>query len=356
MKQTSLLDEEQPPDKSLNQAIQSISPHEFVEISPFLSSKIKTKIYLNPFPELTIQVVTQLEECQSLWRKYIAPQSLFDTWEFRYAFYLGFRHEPYFLLLKDQQDQVVAMLPLWYESDTKHYAWFGSWWQEDNKIFVTKREYLPFLLEAAPSPLILNAIEAAWLEETLPNWQNFNFQLDFPKFILDLSLHHSAEEFLSCLKKKKRYNLKRDRERILAQNPQFYFDRDSDLEMLIKLSTQRFEQKGEEASWVDPRSSESFRQVVKLGREKKSYQVRLISVEIAGQIAAVDLVTLFNGTYSPIKCGYDVENFPGIGNFLNLFEIDDACSLNMKKIDFLEMSYGWKEKWFQGVQLYKYQK
>jgi len=41
---------------------------------------------------------------------------------------------------------------------------------------------------------------------------------------------------------------------------------------------------------------------------------------------------------------------------MNLFEIDDAISLGMKKIDFLQNNYQWKNRWFQPVPLYKFRK
>jgi len=41
---------------------------------------------------------------------------------------------------------------------------------------------------------------------------------------------------------------------------------------------------------------------------------------------------------------------------MNLFEIDDAISLGMKKIDFLQNNYEWKERWFEAVPLFKFRK
>jgi hypothetical protein len=82
----------------------------------------------------------------------------------------------------------------------------------------------------------------------------------------------------------------------------------------------------------------------------------MVTVKIGGKIAGVDLICLFNNTYFTVKCGYDVIGFSGIGNFINLFEIDDAIKLGMKKIDFLQNNYQWKEKYFQPFPLLKYEK
>ena len=82
----------------------------------------------------------------------------------------------------------------------------------------------------------------------------------------------------------------------------------------------------------------------------------MITVKIGKEIAGVDLICLFNKTYFAVKCGYNVKDFSGIGNFINLFEIDDAIKLKMKKIDFLQNDYQWKDKLFEAIPLVKYEK
>jgi hypothetical protein len=82
----------------------------------------------------------------------------------------------------------------------------------------------------------------------------------------------------------------------------------------------------------------------------------MIIVKIKDEIAGIDLIALYRKTYFCLKCGYDVENFPGIGNFVNLLEIDDAIRLGMEKIDFLQNSYQWKEKYFTPLELFKFEK
>jgi len=51
-----------------------------------------------------------------------------------------------------------------------------------------------------------------------------------------------------------------------------------------------------------------------------------------------------------------VAEFSGIGNFINLLEIDDAIKLGMQKIDFLQNNYQWKSRWFESQPLFKFQK
>lgn len=301
---------------------------------------------------LQIEVTSQINNCKKLWEEFSPNLTLFDTWDFRLAFLKGYNHTPYFLTLKSNLEN-IALLPLWYEEDNKRYTWFGSTWQEENKFLVKDPLMIPILLAICPSPVTLNAISTE-----LPSWAEKVIKLmpDDPKYILSLDDISSADDYLATLKKKKRYNLKRDRRIIEAQNPKVLFNKFTDFDTLVDLSIKRFEEKGEDTDWEDPRRIETFRHVIKLGNTGESYQTRMLTVVIDSKVAAVDLIAIFNGCYYSLKCGYDVKNFPGIGNYVNLLEIEDAINLGMKKMDFLEIGYGWKDKWFEAIPLLQYEK
>lgn len=301
---------------------------------------------------LNVHVVSDIEECRKLWEEFSPNTSLFDTWEFRYAFWKACQDEPYFLVLKDHKEN-FALLPLWYEKEKKKYFWFGSWWMEDNQFFVKDDVFIPLLLSVSPTPVHLNAVSA----DTVAVAKKYmRFKPDDPKFTLDVSGFSSLDEYLATLKKKKRYNLKRDRKHIENLAPQIIYDRFEDFETLVNLCNRRFHQKGEDTDWEDPQRVETFRQVIEIGKKHKSYGMRMISLVIGDKIAAVDLITTFNRCYYSLKCGYDVKNFPGIGNYVNLLEIEDAIALGMKKMDFLEYDYGWKDTMFEKIELFKYDK
>lgn len=301
---------------------------------------------------LKVEVVWQIDRCHQLWQEFTPSQGLFDTWEFRFAFWKGYHHQPYFLMLKNNGDN-LALLPLWYEEENQKYFWFGSTWQEENQFFAKDPLFVPLMLAVCPTPVKLNAIS---LETVLWTKEFIDFKPDEPKYILDLRTIHSLDDYLGTFRKKKRYNLRRDRRIIESYHPQVIFDNFEDFENLVVLSKKRFSEKGEKADWEDIRRVETFRQVINLGKANKSFQVRMITVRIGDKVAGVDLIALFDGCYYPIKCGYDVKNFYGIGNYVNLLEIEDALKLGMKKIDFLEISFGWKERWFEEVPLFCYEK
>jgi CelD/BcsL family acetyltransferase involved in cellulose biosynthesis len=212
-------------------------------------------------------------------------------------------------------------------------------------------DYVPILISAAPTPLYLNAISKDQVEK-LKN--KVNFGEDEPKYVLNLKNFKNHEDYLMTLKKNTRRNLRKDRNRILKQNPKIVINNFSDLDILIELAKKRFKERGESVDWDDPRRVETFKNVIKFSG--KSYRARMIKVTINEKAAGVDLVCLFRKTYFAVKCGYDVSQFSGIGNFVNLYEIDDAIKLGMEKIDFLQNNYQWKNKYFTPLPLYKLEK
>jgi len=303
-----------------------------------------------------VVVASSIKECEKLWREFSPNLSLFDTWEFRLAFYEAYKYKPYFLVLKKNGEN-LALLPLWYEDNNfydknlKRYTWFGSDWQEENKFFAKNIDYVPALLSFAPTPLYLNAISQEAAEKLKGK---VDFEEDEPKYVLDLKGFKNHEDYLMTLKKNRRRNLRKDRNRILKQNPEVIIDNFSDLEVLIDLAKNRFEEKGEGTDWEDPRRIETFKNVVKFSG--RSYKVRMIKVKIGRKDAGVDLICILNKTYYALKCGYNISEFSGVGNFINLYEIDDAIKLGMEKIDFLQNNYHWKNKYFPPVSLFRFEK
>ncbi len=306
-------------------------------------------------PTFSSEIVTDPVACEALWRQHSSGKGLFDTWEFRYSFHLGYGHQFYFIVLKSQ-GEVVAFLPLIYQEDKTTYYWFGSDWQEDNVFFVSDDKWIPVLLKIAPQPLFINAINASQQDKLTKLGLPDLLVEDSPKFVVDLTHWRSVDDFLAGFDKKRRYNLKRDYRKIMEQNPTIHVNRYQDFDTLVEIAKKRFIEKNDVADWTDPRRVATFRQVIEYGKRGDVYQMRMISVEIDGQVASVDLVLLYNNVYYPVKCAYDVSAFPGIGNFVNLYEIEDSLTLGMSKIDFLENSYGWKEKLFPKEDLWKFEK
>lgn len=301
-----------------------------------------------PIKNIKVEMISDVDRCFRLWKEFSPNKNLFDTLEFRRTFVNAYQYKPHFILLKNEFEN-LALLPLEYDRSRKEYVWFGSPWQEENKFFAKDHIFVPFLLAIAPKPLAINAIDF----ENAKILKDFvDFEPDDSKYVLDLTKIKSIDEFLMSLSKNRRHDLRKDKRRIERQNPEIIIDNFSDLKNLVRLSKKRFHQKGEHTDWDDPRRIQAFKEVLKLAG--RTYKAKMITVKIGKKIAGVDLIAIFNKRYYTLKCGYDVKDFSGIGNYFNLLEIEDAINLGMERIDFLQNNYEWKSRWFQAIPLMRY--
>lgn len=319
-------------------------------------------LHHNGYPKiaqtLKLKVFTDIEDSQVLWQMFSPNVSVFDLWDVRFSFYQGYKFTPYFLTIfrqKQNQTDILGVLPLWLTKPDDNripdcpagkYVWFGSNWPEDNVFFTKDPEIIPLLLAASPKPLDLLCLNPK---------NEYNFLLSFPgfarekekKFFLDLKDIHSLDDFLGRLKKKKRYNLRRDRKHILALNPTIKVDNYSHLEEMFKLSIERFKEKypddqNEQSAFADSRRQTVYRSLVENAGD---YKVRLITTIINGKIEAVEFGLIYNRTFYAFNAGVDVSHFSGLGVFSNLLVIEDAIKSGCTKIDFLEGDNNWKESW-----------
>lgn len=318
---------------------------------------------------LTLKVFYKLGKIRKLWEEFSPNISAFDLWDVRDAFLKAYRFEPYFLTIARQRgkdQEILGVLPLWFNSDKdrrdtvdfQKYAWFGSNWPEDNVFFVKGSEIIPLLLIAAPKPLELACIKPLSELDFLTSLPGFTNEED-KKFFLDLSNISTLDHFLSRLKKKKRYNLKRDRKKILSFNPKITINENFHIEDLFFLSIKRFKEQfpdepKEHSAFEDERRKNVFRNLI---ANAKKYQSRLIATIINGEVAAVEFGIVYNKTYFALNSGANISKYSGIGIFSNLLVIEDALNLGCTKIDFLEGDNNWKKSWnFTHVYQYQFKK
>lgn len=325
--------------------------------------------FINLSHKLTLKVFYKLGEIRKLWEKFNPNTSAFDLWEVRDAFWRSYRFEPYFLTIirqKGEEQEILGVLPLWFNSDKDHqhivdfqkYVWFGSNWPEDNVFFVKDSEIIPLLLIAAPKPLELACIKPLAEFDFLTSLPGFTNEED-KKFFLDLSKTSTLDDFLGQLKKKKRYNLRRDRKRILAFHPKITINENSRIEDLFSLSIKRFKEQFpdepiEHSAFEDERRKNVFRNLI---TNAEKHQSRLITTIINGEVAAVEFGIVYNKTYFALNSGANILKYSGLGIFSNLLVIEDALNLGCTKIDFLEGDNNWKESWnFAHVYQYQFKK
>jgi len=293
---------------------------------------------------LTLKVHSDIEECNLLWEKFSPKKSLFDLWDFRYAWHQGYNYMPYFYTLYDGKEP-LGVLPLYYSKCNKRYEWFGTNWMEDCSFFVKDDKLVELFLFIAPYPIHLNAIPQKYLDKMGRFGKVTN---DDPKNEKEVYKYSTIDELLLSFNKKHRYNLRSSFIKIqdmsprvietIGNNPQL-------MEVLIKMNIDQFNTGilEDESDLVLPERADTYRNIVK---NSGVYKTKFIQIYIQNYLAAIDFVILYKDTYYSIKGGNDVRRFDGIGNYIIYYEFEDIIRNKFSKINSLQIDYGWKHRFF----------
>ena len=285
------------------------------------------------------RLITDLDECKRLWKALVRSRNIFDLWEFRLCFQRHFDYKPYFLILEDRKG-VIGMLPLSYlkESDTFVFfpgeTWKDKTWNERTPLYLRDKYFLPELLFSCPERSYLRYMEIS------KGFLLSFLELDEIGYVLspghmDFDLTHYQNRF-STKKFKGVCKTIRD---ITGDDSVFHLNRLEDFDRLVDMSLKHF---GPDSYLYDARFTESFRDIMHFLHGQG--WLRMVSLEIRGKTAAVDLGAVFNGTYTVFLGGTD-SDFPGIAKVMNMHHIAVAFRERISKVDFLCGDFHWKKLW-----------
>lgn len=304
-------------------------------------------------PRLTLKVHSRLEECFYLWEKFSPKKTLFDLWDFRFAWSDGLKNKPYFYTLYEGK-KPLGVLPLSYDNEDKRFEWFGCEWLENHKFFVEDKEIIDLLLTIAPSPLHLNSIAVYDEVHKLTKYGKVSDDPD-DRNVKDISEVSSLDQLLSTFKKKSRYNLKYDHRRLMSMGVKIEMSETKDLtnfEELLKMNMRRFNGIDRDISWVE-KFQEAFRLIIK---NANKYTFKYIKVSSPTGTASIDMIITYRDTYYPFTGSNNVAQFNGIGNFMTYIEFEDAINSGFKLVDILQEDHGWKHRYFDQIPLYVFEK
>ena len=304
-----------------------------------IASKIKVRIHSN------------IDQCYFIWNKFSPNDSLFNLWEFRFAWYQGYNYQPFFYTLYIK-DKPVAALPLWFNPKEKRYEWFGGTWPEDNQFFVEEKKFIPLLLKLLPESSYLNAISGNNLDyEILKELKN-----DTPKYVFKLNGKKTIEELLHSLRKKHRHNLRYYYKKFNELNPRvkiLFGDQSSLLPYLKELSIIDFEKKEDQSAY---RKKERMVTFEKIYKNQGRYQLLTFLVFIQNHLVVYDIVAIFKNIFYLLTGASDLQRFPGISVYITYVEFEKALELNAKMIDCMQGDYQWKHKYFNPQTMWKLEK
>ena len=287
---------------------------------------------------MRISYITELEECERLWRLLIRPKSISDLWEFRLCFHRYFDHRPCFLLVEDREG-IAGMVPLSYVENMDLFVFFPGelWkdktWIERTPIYLREPDLIQDVLRSCPKRTYLRYMD-------VPEAIDFaDLTVDEIGYVLynrglgpDLAHYRhrfSNKKFKAILKEVGSY----------MKNASFHLNRLEDFDLIVDMSVEYY---GKDSYLHDSRLREGFRDIMFFLQQRG--WLRMVSLEIEGRTVAVDLGALRQGTYTLFLGGAD-RAFPGVAKVMNMHHIEFASENGISKVDFLCGDFHWKKLW-----------
>jgi len=295
------------------------------------------------------RVITDLVECMKLWHALVRPKNIFDLWEFRLCFHRHFKNRPFFLILEDK-DGIAGMLPLSFVEDFDMFVffpgeiWQGKTWLERTPIYFRNEASLHELLWACPERTYLRYMEVQgdnYFAELTVDEIGYVF---YPELI-----HFDMEQYWKRFSKKRYKDIIKTVSRVTGDSKAFYINRLEDFDHLVHMSLTNF---GPNSYLYDDRFRRSLRDVVDF--LDRCGLLRMVSLEVRGESAAIDMGALYGGIYT-VFLGGTHPDFLGVAKVMNMHHMEFACKECISKVDFLCGDFHWKKLWHLDPEpLYKF--
>jgi len=291
---------------------------------------------------MKLKIITSLPEAKKAWNDISPDLSIYDNWDFRFAFYKHFNHPLHFYAWYDGE-KLVGLLPLQYYENEDCYEYFSEDFMEDNRFFVKAgyEEHIQrFLAEIKEKVIIYDLTGEGEFIASLP--------LEDYKYILSLKNLKNFEEHLanSFTSKRRRQFLKLKKE--MEKNKIEIISNDfRDIDSLFSLNIKRHK---EESYLNEAPKRETLRELL------KNFDVHFKTFKVNGKKEGVSYAILYKGTYVYLSVGSNIKDYSGLGAYIGMANFDYAISLGAKIFDAGLGDCGWKNLWhFDKIPQYEYE-
>ena len=281
-----------------------------------------------------VRIVDDPVECRQLWECVMPAELVTDDWSFRACFEAQYRRPSCFIVAEDGA-RICGLLPLsWIEeADCYGYfpgeTWHGKTWLEQNRLIARNRHVLRAMLEACPGPYHLRYLlpdDAA----TDPTVDEIGYLFSPPKYGYDMNNYF--QEFSS----KSSRRIRREIDDLIQRGGNVCHGDASDFDLMVDLNVQRY---GGDSYFADGRFRESCRLLMRLLRDRR--WLRVTTVALDGEVAAVDMGCVHRGVYSLLAGGAS-PRFAGVAKLINVHHMEYACRQRLQLVDFLCGNFSWK--------------
>lgn len=284
-----------------------------------------------------VRYITGLDECRGLWQGLMPRDNLTDLWAVRASFHDSFKRAPLFLV-HETGGVPDGLLPLSYVAERGDYAyfpgetWHGLTWLEQNRLVAANRDVAVRLLDAVPAECNIRYLDeySACVSQAETDETGYLFHPE--------DCGRSLDNHLAKLPAKRRSQYRKTVQSFIDRGYELRINHMPDLAQMISMNLAVFD---EQSYFRDRRFRNGFRRLVQwLG---VSGLIRVVTVLVDGQIAAIDCGAVYNGAYTVLAGGVNRE-FPGVAKLINLLHLSYACEQDIREVDFLCGDFGWKDK------------
>ena len=280
---------------------------------------------------MEFKILNKLHECRTVWNKLSSKKRLFDIWDYRICFFDREKQDFHFIV-GEEKTKVAALVPLCFDKVKNKYSYFGGWFPERNTFFLKNREMLPLLLEQCPYNTYIEGIDPAEALYYKFSEDEFTYFLDLGKF------NCNFEIYFSTFNKKRQKNFKREMKSIPSYK--LFHNRLDDINRLVELNVRQYE---EDSKLNDDAIKKGIYKLAEIA--KKKHALEMLSLEINGQVEAVDIGILHREWYYALIGGANNLRYPNIGKLMTALDIKNAIKKKSRFIDFFATSGHWKNMW-----------
>lgn len=288
---------------------------------------------------MNTEIVTDLSECEKLWKKFRKEDSIWTEWEIVLSCFNREIHKPYFIVLKDAETE-VGLITLWLDLRDSKYTHFGGERME-NRTFWTEEKCYPEIYNTIPNETYLFDMNGNQIKEIIrisPEFESLIKEKD-TRYFIKLENINKIEDYLQRFGKKHKKNLLRDLKILHSTNYKLIWTNENHIDRFVELSKERFK---EESDFQDEENKREMNSLTSFLQSKGMLHTLL--VEINGRIVGAELAAKYNDKYYVLNGGY-IPEIRNLGKLLIIEHIKKAIELDVKEIDFLVGDTGWKELW-----------
>jgi len=283
-----------------------------------------------------IRTITDIDECKEIWQKVIPAELVSDIWDVRFCFHSHYNNPPHFIVA-EENNKITGFLPLSWNEESNRYnyfpgeTWEGKTWLEQNRIIADNSKVFSDMLETLDRPYHIRYLRKDW------SWNYSNESIDEIGYLfIPENFDYDFNRYMEAFSHKSAKRLKREIASWEQLNVKWSFNDPKDFEKLCSLNRSKY---GQLSYFHDERFLNSFYSLLQFLQERE--WLRMVTVSVDDEPAAVDMGSLYNGMLTMLAGGTN-DKYRGIAKLINIHHITHACEQKLDSVDFLCGNFNWK--------------